>query len=89
MTREDRVRLRKEFDGYLKEAWRRWLDSDPDGGSSPFMDMEIVPDLDESPGFNHMCGWLTGVADATGWPLDNPFPPQLGPKDWTPGKRRG
>lgn len=86
----DLARLRAEFDDILKQAWATWVDhlgSDAGKpGISPFSNMDLVPDLEDSPGFNYTVGWLLGVSDAKGWPLDQPEK-SLGPKDWTPKKR--
>lgn len=88
----DLARLRREFDDILRQAWTTWVEhlgSDAEEGVSPFHNLDLVPDLDDDAGFNHSVGWLYGVHEATGWPLDRPAGrlKPLGPKDWTPGKR--
>lgn len=74
----DPQKLRRAFDGTLKTVWGEYLEYSQAG--SPFEDLAEVLPLWENAGFNQELGWLTGVADVTGWSLDRP----LGPKQWSP-----
>jgi len=63
--------LRREYLETLRDVWKQWDGSGATSGS-PFMDLDMIPELDEDAGYNHTLGWVRGVAEAKGWSTDRP-----------------
>lgn len=83
----DKKKLRKSYDQVLTDIWTEWDEHTLDLEMSPFTNIESIPELEDSPGFNYSVGWAEGISVAMGWPLDPPGGRPLGPKQWSPKGR--